>query len=175
MEVAFRMRIVQVNYLNKFDSSYNWRNILRDASVPQWIIQSLRSWWRLRHDLRKSFPEKSISGVSGMVSSRIFLWWRLRQKFNWLLHLGQWLSKRWNFLISIKFYTNSRDLHISVECKDGESFVVCPSSTEKSCRNPTEGLIPEYDCEQGCACNEHLVRDDHGNCVLLNECPPCKS
>nr|AAV91425.1 protease inhibitor 3 [Lonomia obliqua] len=80
-------------------------------------------------------------------------------------------------------FTTYADNHPEEKCKgDNEIFVKCPDTVcvPKTCDEvgyplPCDNLHPGGKCpsKPGCICKENYVRDKHGKCIPIKDCPSC--
>jgi hypothetical protein len=63
------------------------------------------------------------------------------------------------------------------KCKVNEEYSLCGANgCQNTCAKPTFSQVCEGPCTPGCICKQGYLRDDNGNCVLRNKCPPvCKA
>ncbi|GFR05007.1 hypothetical protein TNCT_498982 [Trichonephila clavata] len=57
-------------------------------------------------------------------------------------------------------------------CRSNEVYKQCGSACPPTCSNRGENQICTLQCVAGCFCKDGLVRDDQGECVKPEECPP---
>uniref|UniRef100_G3MQA5 TIL domain-containing protein n=1 Tax=Amblyomma maculatum TaxID=34609 RepID=G3MQA5_AMBMU len=59
-------------------------------------------------------------------------------------------------------------------CGTNEEWKECVSGTcaETTCKKRVISAPCTYDCRYGCYCSEGFYRNDEGNCVTLDQCPP---
>lgn len=56
------------------------------------------------------------------------------------------------------------------ECKGNEEYKEC-GKCEGTCQYPSHGYCSES-CQKGCFCKKGYVRDESGECIAEDECPP---
>lgn len=62
------------------------------------------------------------------------------------------------------------------QCGENQHYEVCGvNGCENTCAQPDlESVCRNIRCQEGCYCDEGYIRAPNGECVLPENCPPCK-